>query len=142
MDVNSFKGPILPVLFFRSPADYQSLMGSTVAPRTRRPQHARRRVPTEYRRRRYRKYIVIGRTKEVSDGACQTSLVLPGSANAIGGQGVVIKLRPPTDRSPTGMLLESPYETNGTVYDPRTFFRYRQMKYVSFHVSEFLNLIV
>ncbi|KAL1938740.1 hypothetical protein VTO73DRAFT_11343 [Trametes versicolor] len=62
-------------------------------------------------------------------GGVTTSLVLPGSANAIGGQGVVIKLRPPTDRSPTGMLLESPYETNGTVYDPRTFFRYRQMKH-------------
>ncbi|KAH9846908.1 carbohydrate esterase family 9 protein [Lenzites betulinus] len=62
-------------------------------------------------------------------GGVTTSLVLPGSANAIGGQGIVIKLRPPTDRSPTGMLLESPYETNGSVYDPRAFFRYRQMKH-------------
>ncbi|KAI0635342.1 carbohydrate esterase family 9 protein [Trametes polyzona] len=62
-------------------------------------------------------------------GGVTTSLVLPGSANAIGGQGIVIKLRPPTDRSPTGMLLESPYETNSTVYDPRTHFRYRQMKH-------------
>ena len=60
----------------------------------------------------------------------QTALVLPGSANAIGGQGAVIKLRPPTDRSPTGMLLESPYETNTTLYDRSAYFRFRQMKYV------------
>ncbi|OSD06097.1 carbohydrate esterase family 9 protein [Trametes coccinea BRFM310] len=58
-----------------------------------------------------------------------TSLVLPGSADAIGGQGIVIKLRRPTDRSPTGMLLENPYETNRTVYDPAVSFRYRQMKH-------------
>ncbi|KAI0828485.1 carbohydrate esterase family 9 protein [Trametes gibbosa] len=63
-------------------------------------------------------------------GGVTTALVLPGSANAIGGQGAVIKLRPPTDRSPTGMLLESPYETNVSVYDPHAYFRYRQMKYV------------
>ncbi|KAJ8494882.1 hypothetical protein ONZ51_g2001 [Trametes cubensis] len=58
-----------------------------------------------------------------------TSLVLPGSANAIGGQGIIIKLRPPTDRSPTGMLLENPYEKNRTLYDPAVAFRYRQMKH-------------
>ncbi|CDO72361.1 hypothetical protein BN946_scf184977.g58 [Trametes cinnabarina] len=58
-----------------------------------------------------------------------TSLVLPGSANAIGGQGIVIKLRRPTDKSPTGMLLENPYETNRTLYDPAVAFRYRQMKH-------------
>ncbi|KAI0670026.1 carbohydrate esterase family 9 protein [Trametes maxima] len=62
-------------------------------------------------------------------GGVTTSLVLPGSANAIGGQGVVIKLRRPTDRSPTGMLLESPYETNKSVYDPSVSLRYRQMKH-------------
>ncbi|OJT07645.1 hypothetical protein TRAPUB_1485 [Trametes pubescens] len=64
-----------------------------------------------------------------ASGGVTTALVLPGSANAIGGQGAVIKLRPPTDRSPTGMLLESPYETNTTVYDPTTHFRFRQMKH-------------
>ncbi|KAI0639278.1 carbohydrate esterase family 9 protein [Trametes polyzona] len=62
-------------------------------------------------------------------GGVTTSLLLPGSANAIGGQGIIIKLRPPTDRSPTGMLLENPYETNRTVYDPAVAFRYRQMKH-------------
>ncbi|KAI0643981.1 carbohydrate esterase family 9 protein [Trametes meyenii] len=62
-------------------------------------------------------------------GGVTTSLILPGSANAIGGQGVIIKLRPPTDRSPTGLLLESPYETNRSVYNPQAFFRYRQMKH-------------
>ncbi|OJT03822.1 hypothetical protein TRAPUB_5511 [Trametes pubescens] len=65
-----------------------------------------------------------------ASGGVTTALVLPGSANAIGGQGAVIKLRPPTDRSPTGMLLESPYETgNTTVYDPTSHFRFRQMKH-------------
>ena len=60
----------------------------------------------------------------------QTALVLPGSANAIGGQGAVIKLRHTEERSPTSMLLENPWETNTTVYNPKTHFRYRQMKYV------------
>ncbi|KAI0666496.1 carbohydrate esterase family 9 protein [Trametes maxima] len=62
-------------------------------------------------------------------GGVTTSLILPGSANAIGGQGVIIKLRPSTDRSPTGLLLENPYETNRSVYNPEAFFRYRQMKH-------------
>ncbi|KAI8973081.1 carbohydrate esterase family 9 protein [Trametes punicea] len=62
-------------------------------------------------------------------GGVTTALVLPGSANAIGGQGVLIKLRPPSDRSPTGMLLENPYETNSSVYDRHAHFRYRQMKH-------------
>ncbi|KAI0361764.1 carbohydrate esterase family 9 protein [Trametes cingulata] len=62
-------------------------------------------------------------------GGVTTSLVLPGSADAIGGQGIVIKLRRPTDRSPTGMLLENPYETNRSVYDPSVALRYRQMKH-------------
>ncbi|KAI0354145.1 composite domain of metallo-dependent hydrolase [Trametes cingulata] len=64
-----------------------------------------------------------------ASGGVTTALVIPGSANAIGGQGVVIKLRPPTDRSPTGMLLENPYETNLTEYDRTKTFRYRQMKH-------------
>ncbi|RDX49485.1 composite domain of metallo-dependent hydrolase [Lentinus brumalis] len=62
-------------------------------------------------------------------GGVTTAVVLPGSANAIGGQAIIIKLRPTADRAPTGMLLESPYERNGSVYDPRAFFRYRQMKH-------------
>ena len=40
----------------------------------------------------------------------------------------MIKLRRTADRTPTGMLLESPYEKNGSVYDPSAYFRYRQMK--------------
>ncbi|KAI0825194.1 carbohydrate esterase family 9 protein [Trametes gibbosa] len=62
-------------------------------------------------------------------GGVTTSLILPGSANAIGGQGVIIKLRRTAGRSPTSMLLESPYETNRTLYDPAVSFRYRQMKH-------------
>ncbi|KAH9853225.1 carbohydrate esterase family 9 protein [Lenzites betulinus] len=62
-----------------------------------------------------------------ASGGVTTSLVLPGSANAIGGQGVVIKLRPPTDHSPTGMLLENPY--NSSEYDSGKQFRFRQMKH-------------
>ncbi|EMD37398.1 hypothetical protein CERSUDRAFT_114069 [Gelatoporia subvermispora B] len=62
-------------------------------------------------------------------GGVTTSLVLPGSANAIGGQGIVIKLRAPEDRSPTGMLLENPYSINGSEYDPSLSFRWRQMKH-------------
>ena len=61
----------------------------------------------------------------------QTAVILPGSANAIGGQAIAIKLRPTADRAPTGMLLENPYEQNRSVYDPHAHFRYRQMKYVS-----------
>ncbi|KAI0367346.1 composite domain of metallo-dependent hydrolase [Pilatotrama ljubarskyi] len=64
-----------------------------------------------------------------ASGGVTTALVIPGSANAIGGQGVVIKLRPPTDRSPMGMLLENPYETNVTEHDRTKTFRYRQMKH-------------
>ena len=56
--------------------------------------------------------------------------MLPGSPNAIAGQGAVIKLRPTAERSPTSMLLENPYEANTTIYDSRVAFRYRQMKYV------------
>ncbi|KLO16031.1 composite domain of metallo-dependent hydrolase [Schizopora paradoxa] len=41
-------------------------------------------------------------------GGVTTSLILPGSANAIGGQGFVIKLRPTSERSPTSMLLDPP----------------------------------
>ena len=65
-----------------------------------------------------------------SHDSFQTALVLPGSANAIGGQAIVIKLRHTADRAPTGMLLENPYEKNSSVYDPHVYFRYRQMKYV------------
>ncbi|ESK97124.1 carbohydrate esterase family 9 protein [Moniliophthora roreri MCA 2997] len=47
-------------------------------------------------------------------GGVTTSLVLPGSANAIGGQAFVIKLRRTEERSPTSMLLEPPFILNGS----------------------------
>ncbi|KAI0342081.1 carbohydrate esterase family 9 protein [Trametopsis cervina] len=62
-------------------------------------------------------------------GGVTTSLVLPGSANSIGGQGVLIKLRRTAERSPTSLLLENPYSTNTTDYDPKKAFRWRQMKH-------------
>ncbi|KAI0789155.1 carbohydrate esterase family 9 protein [Abortiporus biennis] len=45
-------------------------------------------------------------------GGVTTALVLPGSANAIGGQGFTIKLRPTKERTPTSMLLEPPSQLN------------------------------
>ncbi|THH28657.1 hypothetical protein EUX98_g5540 [Antrodiella citrinella] len=62
-------------------------------------------------------------------GGVTTGLVLPGSANAIGGQGIVIKYRPTASRSPTGLLLENPYSNNETEYNPEKAFRWRQMKH-------------
>ncbi|KAI0266870.1 carbohydrate esterase family 9 protein [Gloeopeniophorella convolvens] len=47
-------------------------------------------------------------------GGITTALVLPGSANAIGGQAFTIKLRKTAERSPTSMLLEPPHDINGT----------------------------
>ncbi|RPD74182.1 hypothetical protein L226DRAFT_535646 [Lentinus tigrinus ALCF2SS1-7] len=47
-------------------------------------------------------------------GGVTTSLILPGSLNAIAGQGVVMKLRPTKERSPTSMLLEPPVGINGS----------------------------
>jgi hypothetical protein len=43
-----------------------------------------------------------------------TANVLPGSANAIGGQAFTIKLRRTAERSPTSMLLEAPFTINGS----------------------------
>ncbi|KAI0297178.1 carbohydrate esterase family 9 protein [Russula brevipes] len=47
-------------------------------------------------------------------GGVTTALVLPGSANAIGGQAFTIKLRQTAERSPTSMLLEPPRDVNIT----------------------------
>lgn len=82
-------------------------------------------------------------------GGVTTSLILPGSANAIGelptrlffiqrrsshictgGQGFVIKLRPTEERSTSAMLLEPPFEYNGTGVYPSEYPRWRHMKYV------------
>ncbi|KAF5393438.1 hypothetical protein D9757_000630 [Collybiopsis confluens] len=47
-------------------------------------------------------------------GGVSTSLVLPGSADAIGGQAFAIKLRKTSERSPSSMLLEPPYQINAS----------------------------
>lgn len=62
-------------------------------------------------------------------GGVTTANVLPGSANAIGGQAFVIKLRPTIERSPSSMLLEPPYTINDTQVDPTLPPRWRQMKH-------------
>ncbi|KAF7969725.1 hypothetical protein HWV62_26136 [Athelia sp. TMB] len=62
-------------------------------------------------------------------GGVTTSVILPGSANAIGGQAFPIKLRPTDERSPTSMLLEPPHSLNGSDVDPAIPPRWRQMKY-------------
>ncbi|TFK75380.1 carbohydrate esterase family 9 protein [Pluteus cervinus] len=62
-------------------------------------------------------------------GGVTTANVLPGSANAIGGQAFTIKLRPTTARSPSSMLLEPPFSLNGTTLDPSLTPRWRQMKH-------------
>ncbi|KAJ7636950.1 carbohydrate esterase family 9 protein [Roridomyces roridus] len=62
-------------------------------------------------------------------GGVTTANVLPGSANAAGGQAFVIKLRPTTERSASAMLLEPPYSLNGTYVDPAARPRWRQMKH-------------
>ncbi|KAG5734721.1 hypothetical protein E4T56_gene17010, partial [Termitomyces sp. T112] len=62
-------------------------------------------------------------------GGVTTALVLPGSSNAIGGQAFVIKLRSTEERTPTSMLLEPPYELNGTLPNPDLPLRWRYMKH-------------
>ncbi|VDB85240.1 unnamed protein product [Peniophora sp. CBMAI 1063] len=61
-------------------------------------------------------------------GGVTTALVLPGSANAIGGQAFRIKLRPTAERSPTSMLVEPPFGLNGSDVDYYTAPRWRLMK--------------
>ncbi|KAJ7484418.1 carbohydrate esterase family 9 protein [Mycena latifolia] len=62
-------------------------------------------------------------------GGVTTANVLPGSADAIGGQAFVIKLRPTAERSSSAMLLEPPFSINGTHVDPFQRPRWRQMKH-------------
>lgn len=62
-------------------------------------------------------------------GGVTTSLVLPGSADAIGGQAYVIKLRKTAERSPSSMLLEPPYQINASEpWDASLPPRWRHMK--------------
>ena len=65
-------------------------------------------------------------------GGVSTSLILPGSANAIGGQAFVIKLRPTKERSTFSRVLEPPYNLlNGTHVDPSIPPRWRHIKLVT-----------
>ncbi|KAF8969443.1 carbohydrate esterase family 9 protein [Flammula alnicola] len=63
-------------------------------------------------------------------GGVTSVQVLPGSMNAIGGQAFMVKLRKPSDRSASSMLLEPPYSltlpSDGS--ESYTPFRWRHMK--------------
>ncbi|KAJ7078078.1 hypothetical protein C8R44DRAFT_896061 [Mycena epipterygia] len=61
-------------------------------------------------------------------GGVTTSLILPGSADAMGGQGFVIKLRPTKERSSSSFLLEPPFGLNGSEVD-YSLPRWRHMKH-------------
>ncbi|CAA7259139.1 unnamed protein product [Cyclocybe aegerita] len=62
-------------------------------------------------------------------GGVTTANVLPGSADAIGGQAFTIKLRPTSERSSSSLVLEPPHSLNGTEFDPSLPPRWRQMKH-------------
>ncbi|KAG6900680.1 hypothetical protein C0993_004990 [Termitomyces sp. T159_Od127] len=62
-------------------------------------------------------------------GGVTTSVVLPGSADAIGGQAFVIKLRPTAERTSSSMLLEPPYSLNNSDVEHLSRPRWRQMKH-------------
>ena len=47
--------------------------------------------------------------KRSVSGGVTTSLILPGSANNVGGQAFVIKLRPTAEKTPESLVLEMPY---------------------------------
>lgn len=65
-------------------------------------------------------------------GGVSTSLILPGSADAIGGQAFVIKLRDTKEKSPLARVLEPPYSlVNGTNVDPSVPPRWRHMKHAT-----------
>ncbi|PVF97468.1 hypothetical protein CPB86DRAFT_807236 [Serendipita vermifera] len=62
-------------------------------------------------------------------GGVTTSLILPGSADAIGGQAFAIKLRPTAERSPSSMVLEPPFTMNSSAKSPLLPHRWRHMKH-------------
>ncbi|KAF8322076.1 hypothetical protein DL93DRAFT_2071836 [Clavulina sp. PMI_390] len=65
-------------------------------------------------------------------GGIATALILPGSADAIGGQAFIIKLRDTKDRTPLSRVLEPPYSLlNGTRVDPTIPPRWRHMKHAT-----------
>ncbi|KAG2337258.1 hypothetical protein BDR05DRAFT_970469 [Suillus weaverae] len=62
-------------------------------------------------------------------GGVTTAQILPGSADNIGGQAFIMKLRPTAERSPSSMLLEPPYTLNGSHFDHSLTPRWRHMKH-------------
>ncbi|KAF8549605.1 composite domain of metallo-dependent hydrolase [Imleria badia] len=62
-------------------------------------------------------------------GGVTTSLILPGSADAIGGQAFAIKLRSTSERSSSSLLVDPPYGLNGTQVDYHIPPRWRHMKH-------------
>ncbi|KIM80183.1 hypothetical protein PILCRDRAFT_73396 [Piloderma croceum F 1598] len=62
-------------------------------------------------------------------GGVTTAQILPGSANNIGGQSFVIKLRPTSERSSISKVIEPPYTLNGSHFDHSLTPRWRHMKH-------------
>lgn len=75
-------------------------------------------------------------------GGVTTSLILPGSANAIGGQAFVIKPRQTNERSPQSLLLEPPFGLNGTTLDHNVPPRWKHIKHACGTVISFSHLAV
>ncbi|KZS92638.1 carbohydrate esterase family 9 protein [Sistotremastrum niveocremeum HHB9708] len=61
-------------------------------------------------------------------GGVTTVLILPGSANAIGGQAYTIKLRATRERSPSSKLLSPPFYPNGSAFEEGGKLRWRHLK--------------
>ncbi|KAH7107924.1 hypothetical protein BKA62DRAFT_680428 [Auriculariales sp. MPI-PUGE-AT-0066] len=61
-------------------------------------------------------------------GGVGTALILPGSADAIGGQAFTIKLRPTAEKSPASMLVEPPFTYNGSGIIPSHPPKWRHLK--------------
>ncbi|EJD52321.1 hypothetical protein AURDEDRAFT_111071 [Auricularia subglabra TFB-10046 SS5] len=62
-------------------------------------------------------------------GGVGTALIIPGSANAIGGQGFVVKLRPTKERSPFSKLVDPPFTYNGSGIVPAHPPKWRHIKH-------------
>ncbi|KAL4067994.1 hypothetical protein J3A83DRAFT_3786026 [Scleroderma citrinum] len=62
-------------------------------------------------------------------GGVTSAQILPGSANNIGGQAFIIKLRDTEEHSPSSMLVEPPVTLNGTHFDHDLTPRWRHMKH-------------
>ncbi|KAA1466778.1 hypothetical protein DENSPDRAFT_766715 [Dentipellis sp. KUC8613] len=61
-------------------------------------------------------------------GGVTSVQVLPGSANAIGGQAFMVKPRKTSDGSPTSMIIEPPHGLNGSDFDESAPPRWRHLK--------------